>query len=82
MKYEIIGIEPVDYVSKKTGNRVKATNLHCYDLNKDPDAVYGHAVERLYVRDTIDCSSLQLGDHINTFYNRWGNIDEVRLCEP
>lgn len=82
MKYEIIGIEPVNYVSKKTGRPVKGTNLHCYDLNKADGIVYGQAVDRLYVKESIDCRSLQPGDHINIFYNRWGNIDEVRLCEP
>lgn len=78
MRFEIIGIETVDYTSRKTGKPVKGTNLHCIDLEKT--SVDGQAVERLYVKEMIDCSSLKVGDRINVYYNRFGSVDDLHLC--
>lgn len=36
MVYHVLGIETVDYVSKKTGQPVRGTNLHC-TYPTDPD---------------------------------------------
>lgn len=79
MKFEILGREQVDYVSRKTGQPVKGTNLHCTVL-EGGRAIDGVQVERLYVKETIDCSALHVGDRIEVFYNRYGSVDAIHLA--
>lgn len=79
MMFEILGIEKVDYDSRKTGRRVQGTNLHCI-VGEPSDRCQGQRVERLYVKQDIDCSSLAVGDRIEVFYNRYGSVDSVRLA--
>lgn len=79
MMFEILGIEPVDYTSRKSGRPVRGTNLHCIDGNKQIKE--GQAVERLYIKEDIDCRDLQVGDRIEVFYNRYGSVDTVRLAD-
>lgn len=74
MLFEILGIENVDYTSRKTGRPVKGTNLHCIFSR---DGVSGNCVERLYVKESIDCSMFSVGDHIEVYYNRFGSVDSV-----
>ena len=77
MRFKILGIEKLDYISKRTGRPVRGTNLYCQDLEKQIDS--GIVTEKLYVKEVIDCSSLQLDDCINVYYNQYGNVDDVRL---
>lgn len=78
MNYVILGIEPVDYVSKRTGQQVRGTNLHCV-VDGPNSRVQGQQVERLYCKEAIDTSVLHLEDHIEVFYNRFGSVDSVHL---
>ena len=50
MKVKVLGIQFVDYVSRKTGNPVKGVTLHsCY-----PDGqVKGEAVDSIFVSDNL-----------------------------
>lgn len=80
MMYKILGIENVDYESRKTGRRVRGTNLHCVRGDKPANMVDGDAVERLYIKQDIDCSSLQVGDNIEVYYNRFGSVDSVQIA--
>lgn len=80
MKFEILGKEKVDYVSRRTGQPVKGTNLHCTVLEGGKTGVEGVQVERLYVKETIDCSALAVGDAIDVYYNRFGSVDSIHLA--
>lgn len=79
MKFEILGKEKVDYTSRKTGQPVKGTNLHCTVL-EGGKVIDGIQVERLYVKETIDCSALSVGDKVEVFYNRYGSVDAIHLA--
>lgn len=78
MKFEIVGIEDVNYKSRRTGQQVIGTNLHCHVEGPD-SKIKGCAVERLYCKEMIDCSVLNVGDKIEVFYNRYGSVDAVHL---
>lgn len=82
MLFRILGIEKVDYTSRRTGRQVRGTNLHCQipHSDREPINLQGERVERLYVKEDIDCSALSVGDDIEVFYNRYGNVDAVHLA--
>ncbi len=79
MMFEILGIEKVDYKSRRTGQQVRGTNLYCVDGQPHPGLI-GQRVERLYIKEAIDCSSLSLGDRIDVYYNRYGSVESVHLA--
>lgn len=79
MMFEILGIEKVDYTSKRTGQQVRGTNLYCVDGQPHAGLV-GQRTEKLYVKEAIDCSSLSLGDRIEVYYNRYGSVESVHLA--
>lgn len=76
MKYKVLGIQDVDYVSAKTGKRVQGMNLHCTYEQKN---VIGESVEKLYISSNIDGPIVKVGDNVDVFYNRFGSVEEVRL---
>lgn len=78
---KVIGIENVNYNSKKTGKPVSGIALHC---SYEKDNVKGEAVERYFIsaaaQDAFrEASCVALGDEINVFFNRYGNISGVVL---
>lgn len=50
MKYDVLGIQSVDYVSRKTGNPVKGVTL--YVKYKDAQ-VQGEATANIFVSDNL-----------------------------
>lgn len=78
--YKVLGIEIVDYVSKKTGNRVKGTKLHCVsDLEKDN--LIGNEVESFYISEVIPLTDIDVGCTVNFFFNRFGSVSDVRVVD-
>ena len=72
---EVIGIEKVDYVSKK-GNPVKGVKLHmCYQSDK----VQGMAAMSEFISERILCD-VKVGDEIKLFYNKFGQVSEVFIA--
>ena len=72
---KIIGIENVDYVSKKTNNRVQGFKLHCSYERKN---VTGASVEQYYVSNNAEgIADVKVGDEVDFSYNRFGNIVAV-----
>lgn len=43
--FEIIGIERLDYVSKKNGQRVRGTNLYCIDGSEYKNTIGNRCAE-------------------------------------
>ena len=78
--FEIIGIERLDYVSKKNGQRVRGTNLYCIDGSENRNTI-GNRCEKLYCKEAVDTSDFAIGDRIEVSYNRWGNIETAALVE-
>lgn len=80
MVYHVIGIEVVDYPSKKTGQQVRGTNLHCTYPNQRPNVkVDGDCVEKLYCPERVRCDGIQVGDEVEIYFNRFGSVDSVQL---
>ncbi|HIQ74105.1 MAG TPA: hypothetical protein IAA51_06800 [Candidatus Cottocaccamicrobium excrementipullorum] len=75
--YRILGIETVDYVSRKTGNRVQGTRLHLQDGTAYEDTM-GNRVLSVYVKPAVNTADLALGDDVEVLYNRFGSVDDVR----
>lgn len=80
MKKTVLGVQKVDYISKKTGEPVRGITLHC--SCKDADVI-GEAVESLFVSDRLDCTenlySIQPGQVVDVEYNRRGYVADVTV---
>ena len=73
---KVIGIQNVNYTSKKTGKPVSGIALHC---SYDAQDVKGQAVERYFISAAAqdayrDAAMVALGDDINVMFNRYGNV--------
>lgn len=76
--YKVLGIEIVDYVSKKTGNRVKGTKFHCVsDLEKDN--LLGNQVESMYIPETVCLTGIDVGSNVDFYFNRYGSVMDVKV---
>lgn len=81
MKVKVIGIQLVDYVSRKSGESVKGVTLHC--TCKDPQ-VTGDAVESIFVSDKLGLScayEVQPGQMVDVAYNRRGYVCDLAVCK-
>ena len=80
MKKTVLGVQKVDYISRKTGEPVKGITLHC--SCKDVDVI-GDAVESLFVSDRLDCTenlySILPGQVVDVEYNRRGYVADVTV---
>lgn len=74
-KFEIVGIQAVDYTSRKTNQRVTGTNLF---LQYEDNGINGYGTEQVYVSDRLrDGQVFQLGDIVQLVYNRYGRIEQI-----
>ena len=72
----VVGIQYLDYVSRKTGNPVKGLSLHC--AYKDQQ-VEGEAVSNFFVSDNLGISLKFLpGDTVDIAFNQRGSICDVK----
>lgn len=80
MVKKIIGKTAVDYVSKKTNQRVVGINLHCSYEDRNTEGV---AVERLYISSRADfypaIQTAPIGSEIEIYYNCWGKVEFVQV---
>lgn len=70
---EIVGVELVDYVSKKTAKRVVGKKLH---MVFDSDNVDGLCVESVYVPERVECA-VKVGDKVKIYYDKFNQVEEV-----
>lgn len=76
---KILGIEQVNYTSKKTGRDVHAVRLYCSEPARN---VQGVRVDTLFVPQVIfDSVAVQVGDEIRPLYNRFGRVEAVEVLE-
>ena len=81
MRVRVLGVQSVDYVSRKTGNPVKGVTLHT--AFKDAQ-VQGEAVSNIFVSDNlqIQCiSEVKPASLVNIEYNNRGDVQDVSLCK-
>lgn len=81
MKVNVLGVQQVDYISKKSGNPVKGTTLHCSFA--DPQTK-GLAVDSIFVSDNLGLdfvATIKAGDVVDIMYNNRGYVNDVVLVK-
>ena len=80
MKVKVLGIQSVDYVSKRTGNPVKGVTLH--SAFKDPQG-RGEAVDGIFISDNLGLalSDIKPGDFVDVETNFRGYVTNVTVCK-
>lgn len=79
MKAKVLGVQSVDYVSKRTNQPVKGVTLHC--SFKDAQ-VSGEAVDGIFVSENlgIGCiSEIKPGMMVDVQYNSRGFVVDVSI---
>lgn len=79
MERMIIGLENVDYISRKSGEPVKGLNLHTVGVSAN---VKGKACEKFFVSAKAEgiypvASKLNVNDLVDIQFNRFGGIDAI-----
>lgn len=74
MIYNVIGIQPVSYTSKKTGQLVEGSQLH---VTYGDMRVNGQACDKIFCGKRIPVDHISLGDTIEVYYNRYGQVDFI-----
>lgn len=82
---KVVGLEKVDYVSTKSGKPVVGFRVHC--LRNDQKNVEGNSVESFFISKRNEIYSLigttvVLGGEYNVYYNRFGEVEDMRRVEP
>lgn len=70
---QVLGIERVDYVSKKSGNQVKGAYLH---LAYDSKRIDGRGVRTEFIGEEL-ASGVALGDDIELLYNQYRKVVQI-----
>ncbi len=81
MKVTVLGIQIVDYTSRKTGNPVKGVTIHA----KFKDAqVSGEAVNSIFISDNLNLpciSELRVGQTVDVEYNNRGFVCGAQILK-
>lgn len=81
MKVKVLGIQSVDYTSRKTGNPVKGITLHL--AFKDAQ-VEGDSVSSIFVSDNLGVScmaEIRPGMMVDVQFNNRGYVCDVAICK-
>lgn len=81
MKARVLGIQKIDYVSKRTGEPVVGTTLHC---EYNDALVEGNAVSSIYLSDRLnlpDLPNVVLGSTVDIEYNSRGYVQGLTLVK-
>lgn len=77
---KVVGVRKYDYTSKKTNKTIKAVNLYVTYPGSPERGYKGEICERLFCTESaLEGYLPMLGDQIEVFYNRFGNIERVVL---
>lgn len=76
---KVVGIQSVDYLSRKTNQPVQGVTLH---LTYQDSRITGVGTETVFVSAKATCYGdvvkIPIGSDVDVFYNRYGSIEEVR----
>ena len=81
MKVKILGIQNVDYVSRKTGNPVVGVTLHA---SFSDSQVLGSAVDKIFISDNLRLAcvkDLAIGQIVDIEYNNRGFVCDCRIVD-
>lgn len=75
MKYEVVGVQIVDF-KPKDGNQITGTKLHCLTDPQQTKDFEGRKVETLFLSQ-YKFSSVKVhpGDCIDVGFNRYGKVE-------
>lgn len=80
MKAKVLGIQQVNYTSKKTGQPVIGTTLHC--SYKDSNT-FGEAVDSIFISDNLGLKtvidSIVIGTLVDVEYNNRGYLNDLAI---
>lgn len=80
--YKIVGIESVNYVSKKTGRPVVGSKLYLITDDVKQNLV-GHSTTEIFVSAQIQgIPVLAVNDSVNIFFNQFGSVQAVEKVPP
>ena len=81
MKVKVLGIQAVDYISRKTGNPVKGVTVH--SSFKDAQ-VEGESVSSIFVSDNLGIKAvaeIRPGMMVDVEYNNRGYVCDLVVCK-
>lgn len=81
MKVKVLGVQPVDYVSRKTGNPVKGVTLHSSFRDAQ---VEGESVSSIFVSDNLGIKCIvdvHPGMLVDVQYNNRGYVCDLAICK-
>lgn len=73
----VIGIEKVNYVSKKTNREVNGVKIY-YVEDIHPDKGEGVRAENIFVKPEL-ANGIEVDSDIVIYYNRYGSVDEIQI---
>lgn len=80
--YKIVGIESVNYVSKKTGRPVVGSKLYLITDDVKQNLV-GHSTTEIFFSAQIQgIPVLAVNDSVNIFFNQFGSVQAVEKIPP
>lgn len=81
--YKIVGIESVNYVSKKTGRPVVGSKLYLITDDVKQNLV-GHSTTEIFVSGQIQgIPVLAVNDNVNIFFNQFGSVQSIeKVTKP
>ena len=77
--YNVVGIQKINYVSKKTGSPVVGTRLHCTTPFNETDSFSGCGVDSFYCSNQVDLTGVTVGSDVEIFFNRFGSVSAVKV---
>ena len=78
--YHVVGIEDIEYKSKKTGKDVKGKCLHLLTPPYTKSAtVQGSKVETCFIGKEELLMGVEVGDKIELLYNKYGSVERIDL---
>lgn len=81
----IVGLQNVNYKSKKTGKDVRGYRFHMMDESDTRDDLIGASVNSEFVSEDVGRDFLRqfvkdeecIGHVVRVYYNRFGGVDEI-----
>lgn len=75
--YKIVGIESVNYVSKKTGRPVVGSKLYLITDDVKQNLV-GHSTTEIFVSAQIQgLPVLTVNDNVQIYFNQFGSVQSI-----
>ncbi len=78
--FQVVGIRKAKYTDKKTGEVKPYGRVYCqFDEDGDTEGV---AVVAWKIKpEKIDRAAVTVGDIVNPFYNKYGDVDDISIVQ-